>query len=167
MAQTRVYNRAKDRLLHKHALAWLWKGAVNAVVAQDPQTKRYKFPQLLNDFSLSLTKAAYVCFFVAALTCCALQGCGLPEESFAYASVLAPLQAGLAAREPSVHDSGLPSGHHCGLGRVILQGVHGWQAYWNRGLGHGLERTKSGEDYTDATRRSWMRMHFFVTATLF
>ncbi|CAJ1397682.1 unnamed protein product [Effrenium voratum] len=37
-AQTRVYNRAKD-----------------------PQTKRYKFPQLLNDFSLSLTK-----------------GCGLP-----------------------------------------------------------------------------------------
>ncbi|CAE7206567.1 SYRV3 [Symbiodinium necroappetens] len=42
LAQTRVYNRAKD-----------------------PQTKRYKFPQLLNDFSLSLTK-----------------GCGLPEESF-------------------------------------------------------------------------------------
>ena len=57
MAQTRVYNRAKDTRFFKHALALLWKGAVHAVFAQDPQTKRYKFPQLLNDFSLSLTKA--------------------------------------------------------------------------------------------------------------
>lgn len=29
-------------------------------VEQDPGTKRYKFPQLFNDFSLSLTKAVAV-----------------------------------------------------------------------------------------------------------
>ena len=47
-AATSVYNRSKEGLeLHRlKTLSW-----------QEADTKRYKFPQLLNDFSLSLTKA--------------------------------------------------------------------------------------------------------------
>ena len=83
----RIYNRAKDTSLcccrntvdvfvgswtHQLPtfewlkLALIRRDECNAwkcVKLEDPGTKRYKFPQLFNDFSLSLTKAMLLSLF--------------------------------------------------------------------------------------------------------